>query len=289
MTNRPEISVVIGSYNRLKFLKLAIESIRQELENLPSEIIVIEGGSNDGTLKWLMSQKDIVTIVQHNRGKWKGKEIERKSWGYFMNLGFKCAQAKYVCMLSDDCLVVPGAIINGHNLLRKKTDDGENVGALAFYWRNWPDQKNYNVGLTLGRKMFVNHGIYLKKALEDVGYIDEDSYFFYHADGDLCLKMWSQGYSIFDSPDSYIEHYSHANHLIRKSNLINIDLDWKTYVNKWNGTFYDEKGKFYGSWIEKEFHDPWKTANKYKVLHVFNIRYKIIKIYILMKKLLKRS
>jgi hypothetical protein len=44
---------------------------------------------------------------------------------------------------------------------------------MAFYWRNWPDQKEYYVGRTLGMKMMVNHGLFLRSAVEEVGWIDE--------------------------------------------------------------------------------------------------------------------
>jgi len=232
---KPKISVVLGTYNRYRFLKLAIESIRKELErlNTPAEIIIVDGGSTDRTLSWLTKQKDIITIVQHNRGTWNGKKIDRRSWGYFMNLGFKCAQGKYVCMLSDDCLVIPNAIVNGYNLFEKKLSENKPVGALAFYWREWPENKTYHVGVTIGNNIFVNHGVYLKKALEEVGYIDEDSYKFYCADGDLCLKMIEAGYKIETSPDSYIEHYPHANHKVRQSNAKTIELDKKAFEAKW--------------------------------------------------------
>ena len=91
------ISVVLGSYNRLNFLQLAIQSVRAQVDSQLREIIVVDGGSSDGSMEWLLEQKDIITIVQHNRGEWLGKKITRRSWGYFMNLAFKCASAKYVC------------------------------------------------------------------------------------------------------------------------------------------------------------------------------------------------
>lgn len=266
----PVVSIVLGTYNRLHFLKLTLDSIRDELKNLPHEIIVIDGGSSDGTLKWLVEQKDVIAIVQHNRGEWQGKKIERRSWGYFMNLGFKCAQGKYVCMLSDDCLVVPGAIINGVNLFEEELCKGNKIGAVAFYWRNWPEQEKYWVGLTLGGKIFVNHGMYLKKALEEVDYIDEETYLFYHADGDLCLKIWQKGYACIDSPDSYIEHYSHANTRVRKSNLQNQKADWNNYLNKWKNIFYDESKNNIGSWIEKEFKDTCLTSAKFGKRSLFS-------------------
>lgn len=255
------ISIVIGSYNRKRFLRLTIESVRAEMKkcHLAHEIIVVDGGSTDGSLNWLMKQKDIVTIVQHNRGNWRGQQIERRSWGYFMNLGFKCAQGKYVCMLSDDCLLVPGAIGSGVQLFDESLSAGDKVGAVAFYWRNWPDQERYWVGLTFGDRLFVNHGLYLKQALEAVGYIDEDSYHFYHADGDLCLRMWEQGYACVDSPQSFVEHHSHANETVRTVNLKQQQSDWQHYETTWGHLGTPEN-----DWVEIFFQDPDNTAQQFK-------------------------
>src|SRR3972149_7030151 len=253
------VSIVIGSYNRRKFLKSTIESVRVELRNFAHEIIVVDGGSDDGTLEWLVKQKDILTIIQHNRGEWQGKPIERESWGYFMNLGFKAAKGKYVCMLSDDCLVVPDAIKSGVDLFERYLKRGYKVGAVAFYWRNWPKQKSYWVGLTFGNKMFVNHGLYLNSALERIGYADEDSYTFYHADGDICLRLSEKGYICIDSPNSYIEHYSHANVKVRKSNLAKQKEDWDTYTRRWRRVGIPKEG----GWVSKEFTDRTNTVDRY--------------------------
>src|SRR5262245_59024557 len=143
--SRSIVSVVLGSYNRKEFLKTAIESIRRNGITVTYEIIVIDGGSTDGTLGWLARQKDVITITQHNRSRLEG--TPKRSWGYFMNLGFKCAEGQYIVMISDDSLLVPGAVMNGLQHCQSLRAQGRAIGAVAFYWRNWPEQHDYWVGL----------------------------------------------------------------------------------------------------------------------------------------------
>jgi GT2 family glycosyltransferase len=258
MKQKPVVSVVIGSFNRLPYLKATVETLRADIAAIPSEVIIVDGGSTDGTIDWLTRQKDIITILQHNRGQWQGKPIERKSWGYFMNLGFRAASGTYICMLSDDCLVVPGAIKHGIMVFDKKPAGSKPIGGVAFYWRNWPEQEKYWVGLAWGDRVFVNHGLYLRAALEKIHFIDAESFSFYHADGDLCLRMWDAGYIVVDAPDSYIEHYSDANAAVRTTNLERQQQDWATYTKRW-----EHLGKPAEDWIEKSYTDPHGTAARY--------------------------
>ncbi len=262
--NKSLISVVLGSYNRYEFLKLTIDSVRKELVGFNYEIIVVDGGSTDGALQWLLEQKDIITIVQHNRGEWLGKKIERKSWGYFMNLAFRASNGKYVCMISDDCLIVSGAIKNGINLFEKKLKNDEKIGAVAFYWRDSFLQDKYHVGYTLSDNMYVNHGIYLKEALEKVDFIDDENFFFYNGDADLCLKMLSSGYKTIVSSNSYVEHFPHANLSVRISNYENQQTDNVNFFKKWEGVYYDKDKHNIGKIEFKKFKDSSNTIGMYQ-------------------------
>ena len=91
---KPSVSVVIGSLNRRDFLAATIATVRTELPPDELEIIVVDGGSEDGTLEWLLEQKDVITVVQHNKARSEGGRT-RRSWGYFMNLGFRAATAGF--------------------------------------------------------------------------------------------------------------------------------------------------------------------------------------------------
>lgn len=257
------ISVVLGSYNRFAFLKLAINSVRHQQVTVPLEIIVIDGGSQDGSLEWLLEQKDIITIVQHNRGEWLGKKIERRSWGYFMNLGFKIASGKYICMISDDCIIVPGALENGMQLFERCLAEGQKVAAAAFYWRETGKDRQFHIGTPFGNLMYLNHGLYLKAALQDVNYIDEKAFNFYWADVDLCFRFYQAGYIVVESPDSYVEHYPHANLEVRKNNESSNERDKKAFFQRWLKVFPSMLDRELSIQKKKSFIDLEDTAQKF--------------------------
>ncbi|AQZ95277.1 hypothetical protein BVH74_11165 [Halopseudomonas phragmitis] len=220
-------------------IRLCIQAVRDELSGKALEIIVIDGGSTDGTLQWLLEQKDVITIVQHNRGEWLGKKIQRKPWAYFMNLGFRAASGKFVCMLSDDSLIVPGAINNGLDLFEERLSLGERLGAVAFYFRDYPLRKKYAVAVNVGN-LYVNHGIFLKQALEESGYCDEN-YHFYFSDTDLVLKIKDHGYTCIPSPKSFVEHYFEATPELRAANNDAKKVeDRLRLIEKWKGRAYPE-------------------------------------------------
>jgi glycosyltransferase involved in cell wall biosynthesis len=226
------VSIVLGTYNRLELLKKTIDNVRKESYGLKMEIIVIDGGSNDGSIDWLTHQADIITIIQHNRSQDQKSPVPKRSWGYFMNLGFKIAQGKYILMVSDDCILLPGSLQRGLDQFERLNGNNK-IGGLAFHFRNWPDEEHYYVQRTLGGKLMVNHGLFLRSALEEVKWIEESYYVFYKADGDLCLKIWEKGYKILKAEGSYVEHYLDNDELVRVQNNRTQKEDAERYRSKW--------------------------------------------------------
>ena len=212
-----EISIVIGTFNRKRMLINCIESIRNSGITVPYEIIVIDGGSDDGTTAWLSRQQDILTIIHHNRANEDGRMVMKRSWGYFMNLGFRSAEGKYICMLSDDLYVHPNAVMSGYDLL--EDDNHQTLGACAFPFRDCFISEQFFIYKAFGDKTLVNHGMYRRQLLARLGWIDEVNYQFYLADTDLSLKIWNQGYQIAVSYNSLVEHFRYDFDSNRNENL----------------------------------------------------------------------
>ena len=90
----PKISVIIPSYNSIKYIEESLQSVqKQSLKDI--EILCIDANSNDGTLEFLQkeAQKDerIRLIIS-----------PKKSLGYQLNLGFKEAKGEYVSIVESD-------------------------------------------------------------------------------------------------------------------------------------------------------------------------------------------
>lgn len=159
--------------------------------------------------------------------------------------------------------------MNAYNLFENKINSKEKIGGVAFYWRNFPYEKMYYVRQTLGHKLSINHGMYLKSALEEVGFCEEEKYPFYYGDGDLSLKLWHAGYSIVDCKDAFVEHFHFATMSIRKKNNENKEEHKKTYMNRWKDIFYNEEIDNQSGKIFLNYYDPHNTVKYFKT----NLKY----------------
>jgi GT2 family glycosyltransferase len=255
-----DISYVLGSFNRRILLERVVHSIRNDCKGLNSEIVIVDGGSEDGSIDWICQQEDVIAVVQHNRYMKEGKSRRRMSWGRFMNIGFRAASAPLVAMISDDCFLLPGSTRAALARITAATASGLKVGGCAYYFRNWPQDARYYVQRTLAGNLMVNHGIYTRQALSAVGYANETDYAFYKADTDLSLSIWKAGFVIIDCNEAYCEHFLSPKEAARIGNNAMMDYDRRMMHARWPGLIRSELTKKMGR-IELD-KDPDDTASR---------------------------
>ena len=95
----PRVSVVMPSYNHARFLPAAIESVLSQ-EYSAFELIVIDGGSDDGSVDILASYGDRLRFVSERD---HGQAVA-------INRGFTLARGELLGWLNSDDLLMPGVL-----------------------------------------------------------------------------------------------------------------------------------------------------------------------------------
>ena len=95
------VSVILPTYNRKKYLQEAVGSVLQQ-SYAELEVIVIDGGSDDGTREWLRSREDDrLKLITHDQP--RGPGIAR-------NVGLGASSGEYIVFLDDDDRLLENAI-----------------------------------------------------------------------------------------------------------------------------------------------------------------------------------
>jgi rSAM/selenodomain-associated transferase 2 len=95
MPARMKLSVIIPVLNEREQLPHTLASLQSQISN--AEIIVVDGGSSDGTRAWLQQQTDLV-VIEAERGR-----------GRQQNAGAKAATGEVLLFLHGDCALPENA------------------------------------------------------------------------------------------------------------------------------------------------------------------------------------
>lgn len=109
------ISVVIPYYNYSQYITECVDSIRDQGLGDKVEIIIIEGGSTDGSKEFLTNQKwsDVQIYYQPNRC----------SIGENRLKGLEIAEGRYICMLDADDKLAPNYLKKAIEILETEYYD----------------------------------------------------------------------------------------------------------------------------------------------------------------------
>jgi GT2 family glycosyltransferase len=206
----------------MKYMPKCLASIRNQTYKKGYEIIVVNNMSNDGSLEYLRTQKDVKLIDPgFNTGFSKGQ-----------NLGIHASRGEYVLCLNFDCFLEPGFLEAAARVFDGRPDLGSLSGKLKklidheksdfldttgiSYHRcfpadrgEWcPDQLYWNQG----DPIFGPSGaaaLYRRSALEDVRFDDEyfdEDMFIYCEDIDLAWRLNLAGWNSWYEPSAVAYH-----------------------------------------------------------------------------------
>ena len=208
-------SIVILNYNTRDFLDTCLQSIRANTRDVPHEVIVVDNGSKDGSVKWLKQQKDIRCIFnKKNEGFPKG-----------CNQGLAIARGTELLLLNSDTIVTPRWLSNMRTALYSRDNVGA-VGCMTNYCSNFQQvndagYKSVDELMTFAEKYNRSDPAKWERRLRLVGFcflfrrdiyeklggLDEQFSPGNYEDDDYSLRIWQAGYELLLCRDTFIHHF----------------------------------------------------------------------------------
>lgn len=235
--SRPQISIVVLTFNALKFIKQCLASVKKYSKNY--ELIVVDNGSDEPTVKWLKKQKGInLTLNRVNRGFASGN-----------NQGIKQSKGDYVILLNSDAIVTKNWIAR---LIRALENDkqagiagpysnhihGDQRVAVCYYtlegmhkFAEKFSRLEKTARLISGFCMVIRKEVILK-----IGLFDESFKVGNYEDVDYCLRAAKSGFKLKIS-DCFVHHFGARSFI---ENIKKIDSkaafkrNLKLLKNKWS-------------------------------------------------------
>jgi len=221
------ISCILGSKDRLDKLKVIISSIldQYKTENIEPDIIVIDGGSKENVIEYLLSVSG-VTLIQEGM-------LHGVTRAY--NRGFRIAKHPFVTWLSDDQRLEPGFFKNAISYIGElKENDFMGISM----------NNNDGAGFLIYRTA-TPVAICSKTLMKKVDFWSED-YITYSSDIDFCVKAIGLGGKLIMRKDVRIMHFMDVKDDVHKNNNSNIDDQrYCKSLNSKLGTYYSGAKRIY--------------------------------------------
>ncbi len=166
-----KISVVIPTYNRIKFLLRAIESVMKQTYPI-HEIIVVDNNSSDNTPKIIKDKYSGINVLLQNK----------QGVSYARNQGIKIANGDWIALLDSDDLWKPEKIEKQLILYENSDKSRRIIHTNELWYRNGIQLNQKNKHKKSGGYIFENcvklccispsSALLRSDLFEDIGYFD---------------------------------------------------------------------------------------------------------------------
>ena len=226
-----QLSVVILNYNVRYFLELCVLSVQSALNDIESEIIVVDNNSSDGSCAMMQQRFPSIKLIQNN---------DNLGFSKGNNLGVAQAKGKYICILNPDTVVAEDTftkvlafaerqinlgivgvkLIDGAGNFLPESKRGVPTPFVAFtkmmglykirpkfelfgryYAQHVQQNQTAKVDILVGAFMFMERELYLELAGFD------ENCFMYSDDIDLSYRALLKGRSNYYFHETTVIHY----------------------------------------------------------------------------------
>lgn len=245
-------SIIMLTCNAREMTQKCVNSILKNTR-FPYEIIFVDNGSKDGTVKYLEK------IIAENKHFKLIKNKSNRGFSAGNNQGVEQASGKYIVLLNNDVLVAEGWLEDLVNSFEKDQKIGM-VGVLtnkasglqmlqglsykddagfeefAGEWR-----KKYHGHITPRRRLAGLAMLTSKSLYESIGGFDESYGLGNFEDDDISLKVRQAGYALMVHEGTFIHHYGHSSFKANNIDLLeSLKENEKIFRKKWPQVDYDE-------------------------------------------------
>ncbi|MDD5426955.1 MAG: glycosyltransferase family 2 protein [candidate division Zixibacteria bacterium] len=228
-----EISAIVIAYHGMKFLPDCLRTLSDDLSSLSHEIIVVDNGSNDGSVAYVKEHYPDISLVENKTNLGFARAV---------NIGLEKARGRYLYILNQDLRFPPGTAVS--LLERLKADETIGLigpryigfdGKLQKSARSFPSYRHIFYRALFLDRLFPRHRRFAdwrmgwfdhetekfvdqpmgavmlipRKVVEEVGLLDEKFPIFFN-DVDYCRRLKAAGYRLLYYPGATVEHYAGA-------------------------------------------------------------------------------
>ena len=217
-----DLSVIIVSWNVRELLRGCLLSIYDSIQGLPSEVIVADNASQDGSPEMVRAEFPDVRLIANS---------ENLGFGRANNQALRLCSGRYVLLINPDTVVPRGAIRRMVTFMERHQRAGlvgpellNRSGRLPINWVRWSPrhmaefliEELASLGRDRTRILFprprrvriLTGASWLARyeVMTAIGCYDED-FFMYAEEPDVCARMRNAGWEIWLLRDIQVIHY----------------------------------------------------------------------------------